>query len=170
MAALVLAGCASGTAVDATAPTNAPTADPTLPPGFEGATEVDPAMLQPLRGLGPCTVEPNEMTDAPAEGLLVPPGTILTEQSSDGPLTTVKGYLPMTPVQVRVWYQLQPEATIVQVEDEVRESETLLDHGEHRLFVKAQAICESGSVFLVVVAPQVAEDQVPAPAGAGGAG
>ncbi len=105
------------------------------------------------------------MDALPADGLVVPPGTILTEQSTDGPLTTVKGYVPMTPVQVRVWYQIQPDLTIIQGEDEVREAEALLDNGEHRLFLKAQAICEEGSVFLAVVAPQVAGDAVPAPAG-----
>lgn len=165
-ATLAVAGCAGGSpAQDGASP------DATDPPtnGGTSATDgIDPAALEPLTALGPCEIEPNAIDDPPAEGLVLPPGAVLTEQAEDGPLTTTRGYVPMTPVQVRDWYQRHEELEVVQIEDEVREAEALLDSGDRRLFVKAQAVCELGSVFLAVVAPQADEDQLPAPAGSVG--
>ena len=161
---LALPGCGGGTETGgsqvAATPTSA--ASPTVSPG-----DIDPALLEPLTALGPCTVEPNTIDDEPVEGALLPEGAVLTSQTTDGPLTQIKGYIPMTPVQIRVFYQEQDQAEVLQVEDEVRESEVLLGDGAHRLFVKAQAICELGSVFLAVVAPEDAGAQVPVPAGGG---
>ncbi len=36
---------------------------------------------------------------------------------------------------------------------EIRQSEMLAEAGVYRLFVKAQAICELGSVFVAVISP-----------------
>lgn len=165
---LVLMAC-SGTAGPAAAPSpaSATAGGPTLPAALASPGDIDPALLRPLRGLGPCDVHPNAIELEPTPGLVLPPGAVVTERSDDGPLTTVRGYVPLTPVQVRVLYQRDPDVEIVQGEDEIRESETLLDSGEHRLFVKAQAVCEQGSVFLAVLAPRAAQDDVPAPAGGG---
>lgn len=159
----VLGACSSAPAPGA-APS--PTSGPTLPAALASPGDVDPALLAPLRGLGPCDVNPNAIELGEVDGLVLPPGAVVTERTDDGPLTTVRGYVPLTPVQVRVLYQRDPDVEIVQVEDEIRESETLLDNGEHRLFVKAQAVCEQGSVFLAVVAPRAADAPVPAPTGA----
>lgn len=168
VAAVALVGPACGSdgpagGGDGPAATGPPVSAGTASPG-----DIDPALLEPLTALGPCDVDPNTIDDPPVEGLVLPPGAVLTEQAEDGPLTTAKGYVPMTPVQVRVWFQRHDELEVVQIEDEIRESEALLDHGDLRLFVKAQAICELGSVFLAVVAPRAAEGQVPAPAGSAG--
>ena len=76
----------------------------------------------------------------------------------------------MTPIQVRVFYQRQTEFEVLQIEDEIQESEMLLADGTHRLFVKAQAICELGSVFLAVVAPEGGGAEVPVPAGGAAGG
>lgn len=164
-AALALSGCAGDPPAEDGAPPDA--AETATNGGTSATDEIDPAALEPLTALGPCEIEPNEIDDPPAEGLVLPPGAVLTEQAEDGPLTTTRGYVPMTPVQVRDWYQRNDELEIVQIEDEVREAEALLDSGDRRLFVKAQAVCELGSVFLAVVAPQAAEGQLPAPAGGG---
>ena len=129
---------------------------------------IDPRLLEPLTALGPCTANPDPITDAPAEGAFFPEGAVVTSQQTTGPLTSIEGYIPMTPVQIRVFYQDQDRYDVVQVEDEIRESEVLLADGNNRLFVKAQAICELGSIFVAVLAPEAAGDQVPAPAGAGG--
>ena len=161
---LVLGACAT-----APPPAAAPTASaaseaaPTATP-----TDIDPALLEPLTGLGPCTAEPNVLDEEPAEGILLPDGAVLTSQTVEGPLTTIKGYAPMTPVQIRVFYQRQTTYEVVQIEDEIRESEVLLADGDNRLFVKAQAICELGSVLLAILAPESSGEQVPAPAGGGG--
>ena len=123
--------------------------------------------MQPLTGLGPCTAAPKALAEEPAEGSIFPEDTVLTSQQTDGPLTSIKGYIPMTPVQIRVFYEQQDRFEVVQAEDEVREAEVLLADGNHRLFVKAQGICELGSLFVAIVAPEAAGAQVPAPAGGG---
>lgn len=153
------------TGASASAGTTAGTPSPARSPG-----DIDPALLEPLTALGPCNVDPNIIDDEPAEGTLLPEGAVLTSQTQQGPLTQIKGYIPMTPVQIRVFYQRQDDYDyeILQVEDEIRESEVLLADGNNRLFVKAQAICELGSVFLAVLAPESSGDQVPVPAGGGG--
>ena len=180
MLALLLLGCGGGAPGEVdVAGTAAATAGP--PGGSEGAPaatpttarspgDIDPALLEPLTALGPCNVDPNTIDEEPAEGTLLPDGAVLTAQTQQGPLTQIKGYIPMTPVQIRVFYQRQDEYDyeILQVEDEIRESEVLLADGNNRLFVKAQAICELGSVFLAVLAPESSGDQVPVPAGGGG--
>ena len=181
--ALLVAGCGGGSpGAEDVAATRAATADPSADAGGAGATsgatpratrspgDIDPALLEPLTALGPCNVEPNVLDEEPAEGTLLPDGAVLTSQTQQGPLTQIKGYIPMTPVQIRVFYQRQDEYDyeILQVEDEIRESEVLLADGDNRLFVKAQAICELGSVFLAVLAPESSGEQVPVPAGGGG--
>jgi hypothetical protein len=168
-AAALVAGCGGGDAVEVAAEDDAATPlVSALPTGNLADGDIDPALLEPLTMLGPCTVDPNTIDDEPVAGALLPDGAVLTSQTQQGPLTQIKGYIPMTPVQIRVFYQRQDTFDVVQVEDEVRESEILLADGNHRLFVKAQAICELGSVFLAVVAPESAGDQVPLPARGGG--
>jgi hypothetical protein len=165
----LLGGCGSGGEVAATTSDEGAAPAVTIAPtGQISPGDIDPALLEPLTMLGPCTVDPNTIDEEPAEGTLLPDGAVLTSQTQQGPLTQIKGYIPMTPVQIRVFYQRQDIFEVVQVEDEVRESEILLADGNHRLFVKAQAICELGSVFLAVLAPESAGDQVPLPARGGG--
>lgn len=167
VAAVALVACSGGSDGETAQPTTAAAISAT-PVAPHSPGDVDPALLEPLTMLGPCTVDPNTIDEEPAQGALLPDGAVLTSQTQDGPLTQIKGYIPMTPVQIRVFYQRQDTFEVVQVEDEVRESEVLLADGNHRLFVKAQAICELGSVFLAVLAPESSDAQVPAPAGGGG--
>ena len=174
VATLLVALAVAWTVACSSAPPPAGQAAPSPAPsptarGSEGAkVEIDPKLLEPLAGLGPCEVKPKTIDDAPATGALFPDKAVLTEQQANGPLTSIKGYIPMTPVQIRVFYQEQDHYDVIQVEDEIRESEVLLGNDTHRFFVKAQAICEMGSVFLAVLAPESAGSQVPAPAGGGG--
>lgn len=149
-------------------PDTSPAPAPTPPPGTEAATAAMPQTLatpgaeapvpnadrqQPLRGLGPCHDAPAEGHDDDVEGLVLPPDAIVTKVSPAGPLTNVQGYLPLTPIEVRAFYQLHNDVTIISVEDEVFESEVLFEAGDRRVFVKSQAVCERGSVFVGVVAP-----------------
>ena len=171
VAATLLVGCSGGSDGETAQPGVAPataTASSATPTAARSPGDIDPALLEPLTGLGPCTVKPNTIDEEPADGALLPDGAVLTSQTQEGPLTQIKGYIPMTPVQIRVFYQRQDTFEVVQVEDEIRESEVLLADGDNRLFVKSQAICELGSVFLAVLAPENAGAQVPAPAGGGG--
>lgn len=126
--------------------------------------DLDPQLLEPLRGLPPCDVDP-ETVEADDPGLVLPPSAAVTDRRADGPLVQLQGYMPYTPVQVRVFYATRDELEILQSEDEVRESEILASDGEHRLFVKAQAVCDHGSVFIAVLAPEVAATEVPTPQG-----
>ena len=87
------------------------------------------------------------------QGLVLPPDAIVTKVSPAGPLTNVQGYLPMTPVEARAFYQQHADLKVLSVEDEVFESEVLFERDDRRVFVKSQAVCERGSVFVAVIAP-----------------
>ena len=108
---------------------------------------------QPLTALGPCKGVPDSGVVADVKGLVVPEGAVLTRVTPADPLTNVQGYVPMTPVQLRAYYQQHPDLTIVSVEDEVHEAEVLHEADGVRVFVKAQAVCELGSMFVAVVSP-----------------
>ena len=108
---------------------------------------------KPLRALGPCEDAPNRGRADEVQGLVLPPDAIVTKVSPAGPLTNVQGYLPMTPVEARAFYQRHEGLTILSVEDEVFESEVLFALDDRRVFVKSQAVCERGSVFVAVIAP-----------------
>ncbi|CAN5240262.1 hypothetical protein BH23ACT9_BH23ACT9_12250 [soil metagenome] len=143
------------------------------PAAIDGDVDGDPGevaseLLGPLTGLGPCPqldLVPVDVSDV--AGLVLPDGAIATSSVSVGPLTTVEGWIPQTPVQIRVGYANDPDLRVIQLEDEIRESESLLSDGTNRLFVKAQAICESASRFLAVVGPDE-DGAVPVPAGVPG--
>jgi len=127
---------------------------------------VDPALLAPLEGLGPCGSPPAAAEAPTVEGLRLPDGAVITEVTDSGPLTTVQGWVPLTPIQLRVHYQRLDGIAVLNAEDEVWESETLFTDGRRRLFVKAQAMCESASLLVAVVAPESQGEAVPVPAGA----
>ncbi|MFP5308840.1 MAG: hypothetical protein ACLGIR_04595 [Actinomycetes bacterium] len=166
-AVLLLAGCGGGTAGE---PVETETFDVStldLPDFITEIPEgVDPALLAPMTGLGPCEFDiPANVDPDDVEGLVLPPGAVVAEASDAGPLVNVQGYLPYTPVQVRVFYETSEVLEQLQIEDEIREAEVLVGDGTHRLFLKAQAVCELGSVFVGVVAPEIAAEDLPAPAG-----
>lgn len=157
---LLLTACGSTTSPSGTA---APTGDPEAltPPALD-------ERLAPLVRLGACTDEPESQavfTDAP--GLVLPPQVHLTTVEENDGATRIEGYVPMTPVELRVWFEESSGRQILEIEDEVVESEVLVTDGQHRLFVKAQAVCERGSILVAIVAPESAADQVPEPAGEG---
>lgn len=155
VAALLIAGCREqrGTAA-APGPTSA---SPT----------VDPRLLEPLLGLPPCEEPPPAASDAEVAGLILPPSSTVTTVQATGPITQVTGYVAMTPVQVRVDYQGRTDIEVISAEDEGFEAEVLVSDGEHRTFMKAQAHCSEGSLFVAVVAPEEQASAVPTPTGGG---
>ena len=157
---LCVTGCATATAPEATAPPSPRTAPPA-----SVTPSIDPALLAPLTALGPCRIDPTPVPHEPVPGLVLPEGTVVTLVEVAAPITDVRGYIPMTPVQLRVHYQWHPELRPLHVEDEVFEAEVLVTDGVHRLFVKAQAVCELGSAFVAIVAPEEAATAVPRPTG-----
>ena len=108
---------------------------------------------QPLTRLGPCADPPKAGAHAAVDGLVLPDEAVVTQVAPADPLTNVQGYLEMTPVQARAYYQEHPDLTVISVEDEVFEAEVLFQSGDWRVFFKAQAVCELGSVFVAIVSP-----------------
>ena len=122
-------------------------------------------LLQPLEHLPACASPPPSAKTGAIKGLKLPDGAVVTRVTASNPLTTIEGYVPLTPIQLRVYYQRLEGLDVLKAEDEVWESETLVTDGTHRLFVKAQAICAKGSNLVAVVAPEAQAGAVPAPAG-----
>ncbi len=148
--------------------------DPATPPGPEGAgtalttADMDPALLQPLTELGPCAAAPQPAPQEDVVGLVLPDGAVITVITRTDPVVTVQGWVPLTPIQLRVDYAERDGITFIQAEDEVWEAEVLVSTGDRRLFIKAQALCADASQFVAVVAPEDASEAVPVPAQAGG--
>ena len=115
--------------------------------------------------------EPPEAEDAaPADvpGLLLPEDAILTASSRTGPITDVTAYVPLTPLDVRAFYEGRTDVEILQLEDEVFETEVLLADGQLRSYVIARAACREGSHITGFVAPASAVAALPTPAGGAG--
>lgn len=121
-------------------------------PGARAAVP-DSRLLEPLTTLGPCKAAPRSKADAEVDGLVLPEGAVVTSVQPADPLTNVQGYIPHTPVQIRVFYQQHPDLTVLSVEDEGFEAEVLAEIDGYRTFVKAQALCELGSAFVAIVSP-----------------
>jgi hypothetical protein len=163
-----VAGCATGDPSGLPEPTESFDVSTLDLPAFitDIPDTVDPRLLAPMTGLGPCEFDIPSVADADdVDGLVLPPDAIVSEVSEAGPLVHVPGYLPYTPVKVRVFYETSEVLEQLQIEDEIRETEVLVGDGTHRLFLKAQAVCELGSVFVGVVAPEIAAEDLPEPAG-----
>jgi hypothetical protein len=88
-----------------------------------------------------------------------------TSQATDQ-LVQVRGYIATTPIRVRQFYENEPNLTIFQIEDEIFESEVLVERGAHRTYMKANAICSEGSTIFAMVGPS-GTDAVPTPSGGG---
>lgn len=157
---LPVVGCA--TDAPATPPVDAPA---TLAPGsVPDPDDIDPARLEPLEGLPPCPSPPaaagGETGDLP-----LPVDAVVTSADVDGSLQSVQGFTPRTPVEVLVDYLRLDGWTVLTAEDEVFESELLLERDGLRVFAKAQANCARGSAFVLFGSRDPA--LVPAPQGAG---
>jgi hypothetical protein len=116
----------------------------------------------------PCTEPSPGQEVSKVRGLLLPDETQIYSVRRQGPITTVQGFVPMTPVEVREYYEGDPEIQIIVSEDEFVESELLFSNGKVRNFVKARAACRAGSDIVTVIAREVAA--LPAPAGTAGQG
>lgn len=86
---------------------------------------------------------------------MLPPGSVVTEVSRGDRLVTVKGYVALTPVRVRQYYQSQTQLEFFEIEDEVAEAEAFFANATHRNYVKVTATCAEGSRITAVVAPEV---------------
>lgn len=153
-------GQAASTSPDASA-----TAGPGTQVGIPDPDDVDPARLEPLAGLPDCPSEPPAPAGGDVEGLPLPEAAVTTSTDETGGLRSVQGFSPRTPVEIMVAYLRLEGWEVVAAEDEVFESEVLLDDGELRVFVKSQAACARGSAFALFASRDAG--QVPMPAGRG---
>ncbi len=112
----------------------------------------------PLRGLPECTPLPSPLRAIEVAGLIAPPGTVLTRSKAGGRrLTNVRGFVEMTPIQVRRFYASlrgRPGYEFFLLEDEVFEAEALLTDGKHRTYMRARATCSTRSDIFAIVAPE----------------
>jgi hypothetical protein len=120
---------------------------------------------EPLAALPPCEAPPSPSDDPPVDGLVVPDGSVVTSVTPQGPVTSVLGYIPMTPIQIRFHYTDREGLELMVLEDEVYEAEVLLGSGAHRMYLKANASCDEGSSFQAIVAPEVDAEGLPVPDG-----
>jgi hypothetical protein len=118
----------------------------------------------PITGLPACGPPPDAADEEPVAGVPMLEDMVITAVERGDPLTTVHGYVGQTPVQVRRYLESRG-LRVLNIEDEVTESEALVSNGQQRVYVKASAVCDLGSKLLVVVAPEVAGQAVPAPRG-----
>ena len=143
-AVLLVAGCAS----DGPAATPDGAATTVAPGSVPEPDDVDPARLEPLDGLPPCPSPPTAV-DGDVGDLPLPVEAVVTAADVDGGLQSVQGFTPRTPVQVMVDYLRLDGWTVLTAEDEVFESELLLERDGLRVFAKAQANCSRGSAFVM---------------------
>ena len=120
-----------------------------------------PAKGGPLDDLPECSAPPEAADEGVSEDatgdLVLPEDTVVTGVEDLGELVSVRGYVALTPIQVRTSYAEAPGLELYALEDEVYEAEVLYGAGDSRVFVKAQAQCQVGSLLSVFVGPQDGE-------------
>ena len=120
-----------------------------------------PAKGGPLTDLPECTAPPEAAEDAVVEDatgdLVLPEDTVVTGVEDLGELVNVQGYVALTPIQVRKSYAAAPGLELYALEDELYEAEVLFGSADNRVFVKAQAQCQQGSILSVFVGPEDGE-------------
>ena len=145
-------GPAPSPSASATGVSGVPPAGALATPGAD-APIPGPDRLKPLTALGPCDSSPKAADAEQPQGLVLPEEAVMIQVTPADPLTNVQGYVAMTPVQVRAFYQRHPDVTVISVEDEGFEAEILFEADARRVFIKAQAVCDLGSLFVAVVSP-----------------
>jgi hypothetical protein len=124
------------------------------------------ATVLPAKAGGPLTRLPACRSTPPAvggrvPGLVLPDRAVVTKVTPSRQFVTVTGYAPVPPVVVRQFYQRRAGWQLYMIEDEITEAEVLLGTATHRSYVKARAVCATGSTLLAVVAPEVAGSTLP---------
>lgn len=148
-----------------TSPDASATAAPGTQVGIPDPDDVDPARLEPLAGLPDCPSQAPAADGGDVEGLPLPEAAVTTSTDETGGLRSVQGFSRRTPVEIMVAYLRLEGWEVVAAEDEVFESEVLLDDGQLRVFVKSQAACARGSAFVLFASRDAG--QVPVPTGPG---
>ena len=101
--------------------------------------------------LSPCPAPPTPIAHDPVEGLVIPPGTVVTDVQAVGPITSVSGFVELTPLEIRDLYADDPEVELLYIEDEGFEAEILVEREGVRTFIKATIRCRTGSAVAGIV-------------------
>jgi hypothetical protein len=116
-------------------------------------------------GLPACAEQPPPPPLPEVPGLTLPGEATVFSVYEVGPLTQAEGVVELTPVQVREHYEGRDGVQILRVEDERVEAEILVSDGAHRMFVKVQIACATGSNFTATVGSEADAAPVPVPTG-----
>jgi hypothetical protein len=132
--------------------------------GAPPVAQQTPDLSGPLTALPDCEPPPKG-TGEQVKGLMAPEGIVITDVTTQKPLTNVSAYIEQTPIQFEAGYSKRGEISILSSENEIFEAEMLISNGKYRNFLKAVAMCKQGSQLLIVVAPEIAAKGLPKPAG-----
>lgn len=173
---LVVPVLAAGATACAPAPLDVPTEATSnaalstgeVAPGPSGTANVGVSTatrIATVLGRLPACEEPGPGMSVDVDGLILPSGSVITDVTEEGNLTTVTAKVPLNPVEVRQFYEYQNLGVLktIMVEDEILEAEALVESRTHRMYVKAQAICPEASTVYVVVAPGGTDARLPRP-------
>jgi hypothetical protein len=139
-------------------------------PAPAGAFDPDQPATGPLTALSDCGPLPTPADAEVPDGAQLPDGAVLTSAIPQGPLVNVTAEVRATPVSIRLAYEARDDLELIIVEDEVFESELLVSDGVHRTYIKASAVCATGSTLLAIVSPEDGGDALPVPTGAASGG
>lgn len=115
-----------------------------------------------------CPPPPTSLDHEPVEGLIIPPGTVVTDVQEVGPITSVTGFVLMTPLEIRDLYARDEDVELLYLEDEGFEAEILVEEGGIRTFIKATIRCRSGSAVASIVSSDPASLPRPGQQAGGG--
>jgi hypothetical protein len=147
----VIAGCGEGDGTEAEDTAAVPAPSSTLPAAKGG----------PLTDLPECSAPPGPAEGGETAEVVLPEGTVVTGVEDLGELLSVRGYVALTPIQVREFYEAAPGLEVYVAEDEVYEAEVLFGADDNRVYVKAQAQCRQSSVLSAFVGPEDGEGLPP---------
>ncbi len=131
--------------------------------GSRPASEGDPAeqMLANLPSCDRVPVDEDPEVEADVAGLVLPEGARITSVTEQGPLTSVSGSVPMTPLELRADYEGRDDVELLRVEDETFETEVLLRVDGRRMYLLAAALCATASDLSVTVGPDTEDAGMP---------
>ncbi|MGH3715071.1 MAG: hypothetical protein ACRDT4_16645, partial [Micromonosporaceae bacterium] len=130
-----------------------PSPAPSRNPSAAAPDERQGAPLRAFPTCGPApTAGPASARDA-VKGLVLPPGTVVTGSTRQGKTLNISGYVALTPVRIRQFYEKRTELTFYTIEDEVFEAEIFFGQPDgRRAYVKAKPACRTASRLVIVIA------------------
>lgn len=110
--------------------------------------------------LGPC-VDQGQGIEHDVAGVVLPPRTLTFAVQETPPLVQLTGYVELTPIEFRDFYEGRSDVHVLHIEDEGFEAEVLIGDDDRRMYARAQVICEHGSNVTVTVGPAADAELLP---------